>query len=219
MKLAKNSCVMAVAAGLALMSSGVLAVEAGNILVRAGAAHVSPNTSSEDFKDSDGDPTGIKVDVGSNTQLGLNFTYMVTDNIGVELLAATPFKHSIKGAGTLSGAGTIGETKHLPPTVTVQYHINPQGAVRPYVGAGINYTTFFETKGKGALAGTDISLDDSWGLAGVAGVDVDLGSGFFLNGAAYYADINTDANVGNGTYQGEVEIDPWVFMVGVGTSF
>lgn len=211
MKLAKNSCVMAVAAGLALMSSSVLAVEAGNILVRAGAAHVSPTTDASD--------NGLGVEVDGNTQLGLNFTYMVTDNIGVELLAATPFKHDITQGGT-----TVGSTRHLPPTLTLQYHLNPKGAIRPYVGAGVNYTAFFDEDAKGPLAGADLSLDNSFGLAAEAGVDVDLGSGFFLNGAVWYADIDTDATVRipgdpDTVLKSEVEIDPWVFMVGVGTSF
>lgn len=209
MKLAKNSCVMAVAAGLALMSSNALAVEAGDILVRVGAAHVSPTTEADDNK-----LAGPGVEVDGNTQLGLNFTYMVTDNIGVELLAATPFKHDI----TLNG-GTVATTKHLPPTLTVQYHFNPAGTIRPYVGAGVNYTTFFEEDTRG-LGNTKLSLDDSFGLAAEAGVDVDLGNGFYLNGAAWYADIDTDATLsGDVNASAEVEIDPWVFMVGVGTRF
>jgi len=212
MKMLKNASLLAVTA-LALVATNAYAVQAGDILVRVGAAHVAPNADDEDFYNKN----HIHLDVDGDTQLGLNFTYMVTDNIGVELLAATPFTHDVTSS-TLGGQ-TIAEVKHLPPTLTVQYHFNPTGTVRPYVGAGVNYTLMLESKATGPLEGTPLDTSDSFGLAGEAGVDIDLGNGFFVNAAAWYADINTDVDVGNGTYKGELQIDPWVYMVGVGTSF
>lgn len=71
---------------------------------------------------------------------------MIKENIAIELLAATPFSHDIKGTGALAGVGKVGETKQLPPTLSVQYHFSPKASVRPYVGAGINYTIFFSEK-------------------------------------------------------------------------
>ena len=88
---------------------------------------------------------------------------MLTDNWGVELLAATPFSHSVSTAGL----GEVAKVKHLPPTLMAQYYFGDANSkVRPYVGAGINYTTFFDEEGRGALAGTDVSVDSSWGMAG-----------------------------------------------------
>jgi outer membrane protein len=150
----------------------------------------------------------------------LSFTlgYMMTDNIGIEVLGALPFKHEIRGTGTLAGLGEIAETKHLPPTVSVQYYFMPQGAVRPYVGAGVNYTYFFDEETKGALAGTSIDLDDSWGLAGQVGVDIDISNNWFVNADGRYIDIDTEARLGTGE-QVDVQIDPWVFTLAVGRRF
>ncbi|NEK92069.1 MAG: OmpW family protein, partial [Xanthomonas euvesicatoria] len=96
--------------------------------------------------------------------------YFIADNLGIEVLAALPFEHDI----ALRGLGRVGSTKHLPPVISLQYHFNSQGRLSPFVGAGINYTRFFSTDTRGALAGSELELDDSWGLALHAGVDYKL---------------------------------------------
>lgn len=205
-----------VAAAIALSASSALAVEQGDWIVRVGAAHVSPDASSDPLTTVAANAT---LDVESDTQLGINFTYMYTDNIGIELLAATPFKHDIKGAGDIAGLGKIAETKHLPPTLTFQYHFAPKSNVRPFVGAGINYTTFFSEKTVG-LGATDLKLDDSWGLAAEAGVDIDINDKWFVSGQVYYMDIDTKAKLtGDITDTADVQIDPWVVMLSIGTTF
>jgi outer membrane protein len=143
---------------------------------------------------------------------------MATDNLGVGVLGAWPFKHDIKGAGALAGAGKIGEVKHLPPTVTLQYHFAPDAAVRPFVGAGFNYTTFFSEKTTGALAGADLKLDDSFGWALEAGVDYSITPDWFVSGQLYYIAIDTTAKV-NGAKVVNVDINPWVFMLSGGRRF
>lgn len=101
--------------------------------------------------------------VSNNTQLGLTFTYMATDNIGVELLAATPFRHKVGTAAT----GNIATVHHLPPTLMAQWYFGDSSSkLRPYIGAGINYTTFFDesVNDTGKKTGiSDLSLKDSWG--------------------------------------------------------
>ncbi len=114
--------------------------------------------------------------------------------MNVELLGAWPFKHDINGSGTIAGAGKVAETKQLPPTLVLNYMFNPQSNIRPYIGAGINYTTFFSTKTTGALAGTDMKLDDSWGAAADAGVDVDINKDWFFNASVWYMNITTTAH-------------------------
>ena len=119
------------AAGFCVLLTGISqawAYEAGDVVVRFGPTYVDPA--------GDGALDGA-LDVDSNTQLGVSTSYMLNPNFGVAVLAATPFKHDI----TLNGA-TIGSTKHLPPTVTAQYHFNTGTPFRPYVGAGVNYTQF-----------------------------------------------------------------------------
>ncbi|WP_375056303.1 OmpW family outer membrane protein [Zobellella sp. DQSA1] len=192
----------------ALMVPAAHAHQAGDILVRGGAATVSPNSSGDDVLN-----TG-HLDADANTQLGLTLSYMLTDNWGVELLAATPFSHSVSTAGL----GEVAKIKHLPPTLMGQYYFgNAQSKVRPYVGAGINYTTFFDEKGRGALDGTSVKLDDSWGLAVQAGLDMRVTENWFVNASAWYIDIDTDVETAVGTFK--TNIDPMVLMVGVGYRF
>ncbi|WP_298720621.1 OmpW family outer membrane protein [uncultured Oceanisphaera sp.] len=190
----------------ALMAPSAFAHQAGDILVRGGAMTVAPTTDSEDT-----------FDVDSNTQLGLTFSYMVTDNWGVELLAATPFSHGV----SLKGSGEVANVKHLPPTLMAQYYFgNAQSKVRPYIGAGINYTFFFDEESRGDLQAIDanVEADDSWGLAAQAGVDMDVTDNLFVNGSIWYMDIDTDVSV-NGNYVDTANIDPIGLMVGLGYRF
>lgn len=192
----------------AFASPAVLAHQAGDILVRGGLAFVSPQTSSDDVLG-----TG-ELDIDSNMQLGLTLSYMLTDNWGVELLAATPFSHSV----STPGLGEVAKVKHLSPTLMAQYYFGDANSkVRPYVGAGINYTTFFDEEGRGALAGTDVSVDSSWGLAGQVGLDMAINDRWFVNASAWLIDIDTDVHTAVGTIN--TSIDPVAFMFGVGYRF
>jgi outer membrane protein len=204
------------AAAVMAVAPAAQAFEAGDFIVRAGAVQVAPDASSDVITSSGVAVLGsnARVDVDSNTQLGLRATYMFTSNLGLGLLAATPFKHNISGAGDLAPAGKLAETKHLPPTLTLQYYpMLSSSAFQPYAGVGVNYTTFFEEKTTGALAGTDIKLDDSVGVAFEAGIDYMLSENFGLNAAVWWADIDTEAKI-TGLDKFDVEIDPMVYMVG-----
>lgn len=194
------------------LSSQALAVSKGDWLVRFGGVSVNPNDSSGQV----GNIAGSGVAVDDSQGLYINATYMIRDNIGLELLAATPFTHEITATGSIAGLGKIAETKQLPPTFSVQYHFSPKKSFRPYVGGGINYTTFFDEEAVGGTV-TSISLDDSWGLAAQAGFDLDINQNWFFNADLRYIDIETTAttNVGNV----DVSIDPWVLSIGVGTTF
>lgn len=227
--------VMVGALAVAVMAAAPAAhaFEAGDFILRAGLAHVAPDDSSDSITVG-GNPliTGVdsQVTVDTNTQLGLRGTYMFTSNLGIGLLAATPFKHDINGGGDISGDVKLGETKHLPPTLTLQYFpMKSTSAFQPYVGAGVNYTTFFEEKTDDNLnqtlrvASSELELDDSIGLALEAGVDYMLDENFGLSAAIWWADINTDAQIEVFNAAGtslaktdtfEVEIDPMVYMVG-----
>lgn len=215
----KTVCGIAVIA--ALMSTNVLAHKEGDFIIRAGAATVSPNDSSGAVLNN----PDLEFSVDSDTQLGLTFGYMLTDNISFEVLAASPFSHNI----SVNGLGKVADTKHLPPTFMVQYYFGQANSdFRPYVGAGINYTVFFDESlnGTGKSAGlSDLSLDDSWGLAANIGIDYMINEDWFLNASVWYADIGTTAKykqtVGGTTtqYSTDVDIDPWVFMIGGGYNF
>ncbi|HCE3191756.1 outer membrane protein OmpW [Vibrio parahaemolyticus] len=211
----KTICSLAVVA--ALVSPSVFAHKQGDFVLRFGAASVVPNDSSDKIL---GSQEELKVD--SNTQLGLTFGYMFTDNISLELLAATPFSHDI--STDLVGSD-IADTKHLPPTLMVQYYFGePQSKFRPYVGAGLNYTIFFDegfnSTGKGAGL-SDLKLDDSFGLAANVGVDYMINDQWFLNASAWYANIETEATYkfGGAKQKTDVKINPWVFMISGGYKF
>ena len=218
-----------VAAALgALLSAPALAHEAGDILVRAGAILVAPDDSSSRIRtDGTGPIAGSRAKVGNNTQLGLTFGYMLTDNIGIELLAATPFSHRVNVSGVGPGIdGTFADVKHLPPTVTLQYYpMASESRWQPYVGAGINYTSFFSEKLSRQQKDNGfsrLSLSDSWGLALQVGSDWKINDRWMLNAAVWHIDINTTARARHatlGTVKTKVDIDPWVYMVGLGYRF
>ncbi|MDG2955625.1 OmpW family outer membrane protein [Bisgaard Taxon 10/6] len=196
-----------------LISSAASAHEAGSWIVRAGAAHVMP-THVENTSNTAAPALGL--DVNANTQLGLTGTYMITDNIGVELLAASPFSHEI----TL-GSQLVGKTKHLPPSLYAQYYfLNKEAKARPYLGAGINYTNFFNETEK--MTGvTDLKLHDSWGLVLNGGLDINLTDNLLFNTAVYYAKIKTKADfkVAGTQLSQDVRLDPLVFFMGIGYRF
>ncbi|MEL7439259.1 MAG: outer membrane protein OmpW [Pseudomonadota bacterium] len=201
----------------ALVSPSVFAHSEGDFILRVGAASVVPNDSSDKILGSQ-----YELEVNSDTQLGLTFGYMFTDNISLEVLAATPFSHDI--STDLVGKD-IGSTKHLPPTVMVQYYFgDSQSKFRPYVGAGLNYTIFFDegfnSTGKGAGL-SDLKLDDSFGLAANVGLDYMINDKWFLNASAWYANIETEATykAAGAKQKTDVEINPWVFMISGGYKF
>lgn len=216
---------------LAIATPLAQAHQAGEIIVRAGAITVDPQESSSDIWVGalNTDVAGTQATLDSDTQLGLNFAYMLTNNIGIELLAATPFSHNVgvKGMpGAFAGLnGNLGELKHLPPTLSVLYYpLDAGSAFQPYVGAGINYTWFFDTKlsseaeSKG-FSGLD--MQDSWGLAAQVGMDYLLTDNIMLNAQVRYIDIETTGTTsfGGQKVKVDVDVDPLVYMVGLGYKF
>lgn len=196
----------ALLAGMALsigFAGTANAFEPGDWLIRVGASYVSPASDNHDV-----------VSVESATSATINFSYMMSDVWALEVLAAYPFKHDLE----LNDGTKVGSTKHLPPTVSLQYHFRPTEQFQPYVGVGINYTNFFSEKTQGPLEGTDLNLGDSWGLAGQIGFDVMFNDNWFFNLDVRYIDIDTKAHL-DGVSLGKVEIDPWVFGGHIGYRF
>ncbi|MCQ3000227.1 outer membrane beta-barrel protein [Pseudomonas syringae] len=216
-----------------LAASTAQAYEAGDIIVRAGAVTVDPRESSSSVRVDRGGLAGTdlggKAGMNSDTQLGLNFAYMITNHLGIELLAATPFEHDVTIEGTSGGIadGKLGSLKHLPPTLSLIYYpLDNKSAFQPYVGAGINYTWIYdESVGSSAsAAGFDnFHASNSWGWAAQVGADYMLTDRLMINAQMRYIDIETDAYVSN-TNLGvrakvNVDVDPFVYMVGLGYKF
>lgn len=214
----------AVLTALALTAAAQPAyAEAGDVLVRVRGILVAPNEESGGILPAFPSET---VSVDNSIMPEVDITYMATDNIGFELIAATT-KHTASGTtGTTGSIGALASTWVLPPTLTAQYHFNPGGAVRPYVGAGVNYTLFYSEEAspglEAAVGATTVDMSDSFGWAAQAGVDVDLTDRIFLNFDVKYIDIDTTARLdttGAGTQRVRVSLDPLVFGIGIGTRF
>ncbi|MBU9817923.1 outer membrane protein OmpW [Rahnella sp. C60] len=189
--------------------------QAGDVIFRVGTATVRPTEGSDNV-------LGLgSFNINNNTQMGLTLGYMFTDNIGMELLAATPFQHKVG----LQSTGTIAEVKQLPPSLMAQYYFGDrQDKLRPYLGVGINYTTFYDTdfNQTGRDAGlSDLSVKDSWGVATQAGLDYNLDDNWLINMSVWWMDIDTEVKFKAGGEQQNINtrIDPWVFMFGVGYRF
>jgi len=199
----------------ALAPTLAMAHQEGDFIFRAGTATVRPHVGSDNV-------LGLgSFNANNNTQLGLTFGYMVTDHIGVELLAASPFKHNV----SIEGVGTLASTRQLPPTLMAQYYFAPsQSAFQPYVGLGLNYTTFFDSKfnDNGKAAGlSNLSLKDSWGVAGQVGMDYQLNKNWLLNMSVWWMNIETKVKFDAGTESQSINtrLDPWVLMLGAGYTF
>ena len=231
-----NKSLLSVAlVSLALAAPLAHAHEAGDIILRAGAITVNPKDDSSSVKVDQGPLAGTnlggKATLNSDTQLGLNFAYMITNNWGIELLAATPFEHDVKLKGTALGAanGKLGSLKHLPPTLSVVYYpLDAKSAFQPYVGAGINYTWIYDehvssdAQSKGF---SNFKASNSWGMAFQVGADYMITDNIMLNAQLRYIDIDTRATVENdavapGTRaRVNVDVDPFIYMVGLGYKF
>src|SRR5690554_2451120 len=214
---------------LSVVAPTVLAHQAGDMIVRAGVVTVTTGESTSGVIVDGTTDLGGEATLNNNTQLGLNFAYMVTNKVAVELLGASPFEHdvAIEGAGAVDGA--LGKVKHLPPTLSAVYFPLDAGSVfQPYVGVGVNYTWFFDEKTTASAESntpslTNLKVKNSWGWAAQIGADYMLTENIMLNGQIRYIDIDTEAtvDVAGGAAHAVVDVDikPVVYMVGLGYKF
>lgn len=154
---------------------------------------------------------GAGVDISTSVVPELDISYFFTPNLAAELvLGVTP--HRVKGTGALDGT-RIGDVWLLPPTLMLQYHFTGLGNVKPYVGAGINYTVFFNEEAKGSFEKFD--LDNTFGFALQAGIDIMLNQHWGINFDVKKIFLEPKVNVNNGLVTGKVKIDPWLIATGV----
>ena len=203
---------MRISATLALLASSLLAsatASAYDWTFKVGAHQVDP-------KSDNGTLAGgtLRTDVSGDWRPTFQLEYFLNPNWGVEVLAATPFKHDVKLNGVKAA-----EVSHLPPTVSVQYHFNPEGSFRPYVGAGLNYTFFSGARFEPAVQSLQPSIEKhSLGFAAQAGFDVALNKQWSLNVDVKKLQMNTDIRLAGSTI-GKFKIDPLLIGVGLGYRF
>lgn len=193
------------------VAAPAVAQEAGDVLVRLRAVRIDTANKSDAIP-----ALGVPADaitVSDKTIPEIDFTYFFTPNLAAELVLTYPQKHDVEVAGT-----KIGTFKHLPPTLTLQYHFAPNASFRPYIGAGINYTVISDVDlnvpGVGAL---DLE-DSSVGAAVGVGFDYALSKDLVLNFDVKKVQIRADVLAG-GTKVSEVKIDPLLVGLGIGKRF
>ena len=153
----------------------------------------------------------------------LDFTYFFTEHFAAELILGTA-KHDVKAINTIAGDIDLGSAWLLPPTLTAQYHFytSDKKIFKPYIGAGVNYTLFYNVK-SGAVA--NVKYDNALGYAAQVGFDLMLDDTFFINVDAKRLFLSTDVTVDATNLvpglvvPAEVDIDPWLFGIGVGMKF
>ena len=197
----KTLLVPCLAIALGTCALPALAQSKGEWTMGLGVHQVNPKSNNGSLADGT-----LHLDIGSDVKPTITFEYFVRDNLGVEVLASLPFEHDI----SIEGLGRVGSTKHLPPTVSLQYHFNGDHRVAPFVGAGVNYTKFFSENTRGALAGGDLSLRGSWGLALHAGLDFKITEKSAIRVDARWIDIDTRVRL-DGANLGTANIDPLVY--------
>ncbi|WP_313173946.1 OmpW family outer membrane protein [Stenotrophomonas sp.] len=199
----------AMAAAVSLAAAApAMAQSKGDWTLGVGVHAVDPKSDAGDLNGAALGLGKLPTKVDSDVKPTITFEYFVADNVGIEVLGALPFKHDV----SIDGVGKVGETKQLPPVVSLQYHFANSSKVTPFVGLGVNYTKFFSTDSKGALAGTKLKLEDSWGLAAHAGLDFAVSDKGALRVDMRWADIDTKVKV-NGNKLGTAKIDPLVYGV------
>jgi outer membrane protein len=233
-----NKTILVLAVAAAVFAPTLAQAEAGDWVVRLRTVNVAPNEDSKLGKTVNnllGAPVmslGAELAVSDKVIPELDISYYFTKNIAAELILAVGTRHkvSIKGdsAGVIGNQG-LGSVNLLPPTLTAQWHFNPDQTFDPYVGAGINYTIMLDKNLKGssgAIAGNKIKIEsDSWGPALQAGFDINLKDGWLINADVKYVWLDTDvelkgAATGNAWRKiDSLDINPWVVGIGIGKKF
>jgi len=214
-------------AALVLASPSLaLAHQAGDFIVRAGALRIDPEEKSNHLKSDAVGKLDYRAKSDNDTQMGLNFTYMFSEYLGLDLLTSTPFKHKFNLKYDDGDKEKLGQTKHLPITLNLVYFpLGNSELIQPYLGLGVNYSLFYNYKLSGEMK-EDYShpkIKNSLGVAGQLGMDIDLGDNFVFNAQARYIKMDTkisarDDGFGD-TEKANWNVDPMLYMIGVGYKF
>lgn len=176
-------------------------------LVRVRAVNLSPDNKSDQVG---GTGASDRISINNKVIPEFDVSYFFTPNIAAELVLTYPQKQDVRLDGN-----KIGTFKHLPPTLTLQYHFMPEAAFSPYVGAGINYTRISSVN----LA-NGLQLDSSSvGGALQIGADYKINKNWLINFDIKKVQISSDVKTASGTKVSNVKIDPWLIGVGVGYRF
>lgn len=205
-------------AALGLTGSAAAGDYNGDFMVRAGVSVVLPDSDAKVYSGG-GLVSGADAEVSDQWIPSATLTYFFTPNIAAELFCCFS-KHDVDGKGILAGAD-LGDTWIFPPIVTLQYHFTGMGRIKPYVGAGVQWIHFFNEgrSTSGPLAGNKLEIDDAFGFALQAGVDIEIGGGWYLNADVKKSFIDADAKWKGTNFTADVDLDPWIISANVGYRF
>ena len=214
----RKTILLAGAAALGILAQPALAQDtpvrgkqAGDFMIGASVIGVVPMNDGGSVSAIGGEPHASNAVTGQ-----LDFTYFFTPNFSVNLIAATT-RHDLEARGTALGTVDLGHVWALPPTLTVQYHPLPMSRFSPYVGVGANWTAFY-SEGGGRTPGVySVNVDNSFGFALNAGLDIELAPNWLMNLDVKWIYMRPDATVDTalGRVNASAHVDPWVFGVGV----
>ena len=185
----------------AAMPAAHAQAEKGSFIVRARAVHLDSANK---------DSTGLGLTINNKTIPEVDISYFFTPNLAAELILTYPQKQKV-----YSNGAQIGTFKHLPPTLTMQYHVTGMSGFRPYVGLGVNYTNITAVS---ILNGAVGLKHNSYGLAAQVGADIPLGGGWLLNLDAKKVQIGTHVYLA-GADKGTFKVNPLLLSAGVGFRF
>ena len=225
MKVSSNVVKLLVAAGALAVAGGAAAQAQGKWAVSLGAAQITPHVDSGAIS-APALPNSLG-DVGKDTEPVIVVNYGITDNITGEFTFATPYKHTLHGAGAIAGTGELGSVDALPPTAFVQYRFfQPTSAFRPYVGIGVTYAYFYKETGSIRLTAltnpggpaTTFSIDNKLTMSAQIGGVWNFNEKWFLNAALVKTRLRTDVHFSTGQNQ-HMKLDPNSTVLTLGYKF
>lgn len=200
--------------------------------VRLGLYSVFYHTSADDLS-GPYVPPGVNFHAVNLETLYVGLVRHLPDNFALELALGYPPLSKIKGSGpqTLGSVPyngqVIGGARWISPTLLLEYNFLPDTApLRPYIGAGVNYTTFYDRDntaiGNEASGGpTRTSLSASVGPAVTAGLTYRISDRWHLHASYGWSrvDSNLRANTDGFIRTTRIDFGPQALIISGGYSF
>ena len=222
----KNTAKLLLIPAVLACAAAAQAQTAGTWMVRGGATTITPNVNSGDL--SAPSLAGTKASINSSTKVSGGITYMLDNNISIDVPLSVPFQHDISGDGAVAGAGKIADVKALPATVLAQWRfMEPSSAFRPYIGAGITYAAFYGARSTSTLTAitggspsnpTTLSIDSKWAATVQLGGSLAINSNWFVDANYTYTPLSTRTTLSTGQTQ-DIRLDPSSVSLTVGYKF
>ncbi len=222
----KNTAKFLLIPAVLACAAAAQAQTAGSFMVRGGGTTITPNVSSGDL--SPPALAGSKASVDKSSRVSGGITYMLDNNISIDLPLAVPFQHDISGDGAVAGVGKIADVKVLPATLLAQWRfMEPTSAFRPYVGAGITYAHFYGARSTSTLTAitggtpanpTTLSIDSKWAATVQVGASMALNNNWFVDACYTYTPLSTTTKLSTGQTQ-DIRLNPSSVSLSVGYKF